>query len=224
MLAGAIVVMDIDASYDGYAADVTRTVPVSGRFTPAQREVYQLVRDAQAAAERAAVVGAAWAAPADSARRTIARGLARLGLIEGEEATYDCGPGGARQCPQWSLYYMHGLGHGIGLEVHDPEQAQGASLPGAASVIAAGSAFTLEPGVYVRARLLEDVVADTPRNRQLAARVRAAVARYADVGVRIEDDYVATARGVEWLSRAPREIDEVEAAMRAGRAARTASR
>ncbi len=231
MRAGEVVVMDIGASYAGYAADVTRTVPVSGRFTPAQRAVYQLVRDAQAAAERAAVVGAPWSAPADSARRTIARGLARLGLTEGEDATYDCGRGAApaaRQCPQWSLYYMHGLGHGIGLEVHDPEQSQGPPpAPGAQAVIAEGSAFTLEPGVYVRGRLLEDVVPDTPRNRQLAARVRAAVARHADVGVRIEDDYVATARGVEWLSRAPREPDEVEAAMRAGRAeraARTAAR
>jgi Xaa-Pro aminopeptidase len=68
------------------------------------------------------------------------------------------------------------------------------------------------------------VVPDTPRNRQFAARVRAAVTRYADVGVRIEDDYVATARGVEWISRAPRELDEVEAAMRPARAGRTATR
>ena len=228
MRAGEVVVMDIGASYAGYAADVTRTVPVSGRFTAAQREVYQLVRDAQAAGERAAVLGAPWSAPADSAQRTIARGLARLGLTEGEAAVYDCGAApapAARQCPQWRLYYMHGLGHGIGLEVHDPEQAQtGAPAPGAAAVIAEGSAFTIEPGVYVRGQLLEDVVPDTPRNRQLAGRVRAAVARYADVGVRIEDDYVATARGVEWVSRAPREADEVEAAMRAGRAARTAAR
>jgi len=218
MRAGEVVVMDIGASYAGYAADVTRTVPVSGRFTPAQREVYQLVRDAQAAAERAAVVGAPWSAPADSAQRTIARGLAWLGLTEGADATYDCGRGtqaATRQCPQWSLYYMHGLGHGIGLEVHEPEQAQkGPPKVGTAAVIAEGSAFTLEPGVYVRARLLQDVVPDTPRNRAMAARVRAAVTRHADVGVRIEDDYVATARGVEWISRAPREADEVEAAMR----------
>jgi Xaa-Pro aminopeptidase len=227
MRAGEVVVMDIGASWDGYAADVTRTVPVSGRFTPAQRAIYQLVRDAQAAAERAAVTGAPWSAPVDSAQRTIARGLARLGLTEGEGATYDCGPAGSgpvRQCPQWSLYYMHGLGHGIGLDVHDPEQAiAGPSAGGTMPVIAEGSAFTLEPGVYVRARLLDDVVPDTPRNRQLADRIRDAVARHADVGVRIEDDYIVTARGVEWISRAPRELDEVEAAMRAGRASRTAS-
>jgi Xaa-Pro aminopeptidase len=196
MRAGDVVVMDVGASYLGYAADVTRTVPVGGRFTAEQRAVYQLVRDAQAAAERAAAVGAPWSAPSDSARRVIARGLARLGLTEGEDATIDCGPGGARQCPQWTLYYMHGLGHGIGLEVHDPDQAidAGAAAPGAPGpVIAEGSAFTIEPGVYVRERLLEDVVPDSPRNRAMADRVRAAVRRYANIGVRIEDDYVATA-------------------------------
>jgi Xaa-Pro aminopeptidase len=216
MRAGEVVVMDIGASYGGYAADVTRTVPVSGRFTPDQRAVYQLVRDAQASAERAAVLGGRYAAASDSARATVARGLARLGLVEAADATYDCGPAAdraSRQCPQAGLYFMHGLGHGIGLEVHDPDPA----VSGAA--IAPGSAFTIEPGVYVRERLLEDVVPDTPRNRRMADAVRAAVRRYANIGVRIEDDYVATGSGVEWISRAPREAAEVEAAMRAGRLA-----
>ena len=207
MRAGEVVVMDVGASYRGYAADVTRTVPVSGTFTPAQREIYQLVRDAQAAAERQAKPGAAAALMSDSASATLAAGLARLGLIEGPEATYDCDAGGARQCPQLGLYYMHGLGHGIGLEVHDPEQYY---FTGRLDV---GSAFTLEPGVYVRADLL-DILPRTPRNRALAAKIGAAVAKYRDVGVRIEDDYVVTEQGVEWLSRAPREAAEVEAAMR----------
>jgi Xaa-Pro aminopeptidase len=209
---GEVVVMDIGASYAGYAADVTRTVPVNGRFSPAQRAVYQVVRDAQAAAERAATVGASWGAVQDAARRTIAEGLARIGLIEAADATYDCGPAPAgqttpRQCPQVGLYFMHGLGHGIGLEVHDPAQFY------ATGTIQAGDAFTLEPGVYVRERLPE-LLLDTPRNAALKARIGDAVRRHANIGVRIEDDYVATATGVEWISRAPREIDEVEAAMR----------
>jgi Xaa-Pro aminopeptidase len=160
------------------------------------------------------VLGARYQAATDSARRTVAEGLARLGLVESAAATYDCGPAAdraSRQCPQAGLYFMHGLGHGIGLEVHDPEQAQ---LGG---VIAPGSAFTIEPGVYVRERLLEDVLPDSPRNRAMTERIRPAVRRYANIGVRIEDDYVATAGGVEWVSRAPREAAEVEAAMRAGR-------
>jgi Xaa-Pro aminopeptidase len=81
--------------------------------------------------------------------------------------------------------------------------------PGA---FAQGDVFTIEPGVYVSRKLLE-ILPDTPKNRTMTAKVRDAVARYDDTGVRIEDDYLVTASGVEWLSRAPREIAEVEAAM-----------
>lgn len=203
-----LVVMDIGASYRGYAADVTRTYPANGRFSPEQRAIYQLVRDAQAAAERQATPGAQASRMSDSASRTLAAGLARLGLIDSVGATYDCGqPSMPRPCPQLGLYYMHGLGHGIGLEVHDPDQYYfGGKL-------AVGSAFTIEPGVYVRANLL-DILPDTPRNRALAARIGDAVRRYANVGVRIEDDYLITERGLEWISRAPREADDVERLMR----------
>jgi Xaa-Pro aminopeptidase len=217
MAAGDVVVMDIGASYRGYAADVTRTYPVSGRFTPAQREVYQIVRAAQAAAERNAKKGMQARIMSDSATAVIAAGLARLGLIESPDATYDCGEN--RTCDQHALYYMHGLGHGIGLEVHDPEQYY------FSGVIDEGSAFTLEPGIYVRAQLLE-IIPDTPRNRQLKQKIAAAVQKYANIGVRIEDDYVVTAQGLEWLSKAPRELEEVEALMQqpfAGPAARDAS-
>jgi Xaa-Pro aminopeptidase len=204
MQAGEVVVMDIGASYKGYAADVTRTYPVSGTFTPAQREIYQIVRDAQAAAERNAKPGMSARVMSDSAATTIARGLARLGLIESPTATYDCGD--RQQCAQYELYYMHGLGHGIGLEVHDPDQFY------FTGTIAEGSAFTIEPGIYVRAGLLE-IIPDTPRNRQLREKIAAAVRKYANIGIRIEDDYVVTAQGLEWISKAPRELAEVEALM-----------
>jgi Xaa-Pro aminopeptidase len=213
MQAGDVVVMDVGASYKGYAADVTRTVPVSGTFSPAQREIYQIVREAQAAAEKEAQLGVPWQRVSDAAEATIARGLARLGLIEAADATYDCAagrggePGSTRSCSQVSLYYMHGLGHGIGLDVHDPEQFYFTQL------IQPGSAFTLEPGIYVRANLL-DILPKTPRNQVLASRLRAAVEKYRNIGVRIEDDYVATETGVEWISRAPRELEEIEALMR----------
>jgi Xaa-Pro aminopeptidase len=208
VVAGDLVVMDIGASYRGYAADVTRTVPVGGTFTPEQRAIYQLVRDAQSAAEREARIGADAALMTRAAAATLAAGLARLGLIQAADATFDCaGDGAMTQCPQLQLFYMHGLGHGIGLDVHDPEQFY------FTGTIDAGSAFTIEPGIYVREHVLE-TLPDTPRNRRIAAALRATVAKYANVGVRIEDDYVVTAQGVEWISRAPREIDEVEAAMR----------
>jgi Xaa-Pro aminopeptidase len=208
MRAGDMVVMDVGASYRGYAADVTRTVPVSGRFTPEQRAIYQIVRDAQTAAEREATIGADATRMTRAAAQALAVGLARLGLIEAPDATFDCSERGeAAECPQLQLFYMHGLGHGIGLDVHDPEQYYFTRR------IEAGSAFTIEPGIYVRENVLE-TLADTPRNRALAEKLRAPVATYANIGVRIEDDYVVTTDGVEWLSRAPREIDEIESAMR----------
>ncbi|MCY7379076.1 MAG: Xaa-Pro aminopeptidase [Gemmatimonadaceae bacterium] len=205
-----LVVMDIGASYKGYAADVTRTVPASGKFSPTQREVYTIVRDAQAAAERQAKLGAPSRLMNDSANAVIAAGLARLRLIDSPDATYDCSTGASpRQCPQYRMYYMHGLGHGIGLEVHDPEQYYYTAKLGP------GSAFTLEPGIYVRERVLDEMP-DTPRNREIAARLRPLVTFYRNIGVRIEDDYVVTEQGVEGISRAPREIAEIEALMKAG--------
>ncbi|HEV7994284.1 MAG TPA: Xaa-Pro aminopeptidase [Gemmatimonadaceae bacterium] len=203
-----MIVMDIGASYKGYAADVTRTVPANGRFSAAQRAVYEIVRAAQAAGERQAKLGANSRLMSDSANVVLANGLAKLGLIESPAATYDCGPAEApRQCPQFRLYYMHGLGHGIGLEVHDPEQYY------RTATIAPGSAFTIEPGIYVREHVLEELP-DTPRNKALAAKLRSAVTTYRNIGIRIEDDYLATTKGVEWISRAPREIAEIEALMK----------
>jgi Xaa-Pro aminopeptidase len=110
-----------------------------------------------------------------------------------------------------SLYYMHGLGHGIGLDVHDPGAAPGGRIGGLPLV--EGSAFTIEPGIYVRENLI-DIIPETPKNRVVKERIGAAVKRYANIGVRIEDDYIVTATSVDWISRAPREISEVEAEMR----------
>jgi Xaa-Pro aminopeptidase len=205
---GELIVMDMAASFAGYAADITRTVPVSGRFTPAQRELYTLVLDAHKAAERQVRAGGPSRAMTDSSNATLRQGLAKLGLIESPDATYDCGtPERARQCPQLGLYYMHGLGHGIGLDVHDPDQYY------TTAVIDVGSAFTIEPGVYVRANLME-IIPDTPKNRAYKAKVAAAFARYAGMGVRIEDDYLVTAEGVQRVSAGvPREIDEIEREM-----------
>jgi Xaa-Pro aminopeptidase len=205
-----LVVMDVGASFKGYAADVTRTVPASGVFSPEQRTIYQLVRDAQKAAERQATLGNSARLMTDSSNAVIAAGLARLGLIESPNATYDCSTGAqARQCQQFQLYYMHGIGHGIGLEVHDPEQYYYTNK------IQPGSAFTIEPGVYVREHILDELP-DTPRNRELAAKVRKAVDTYKNIGVRIEDNYIVTPQGVEWVSQLPREINEIEAMMKQG--------
>ena len=210
MAAGDVVVMDVGASCGGYAADVTRTIPVSGRFTREQRAIYQLVRDAQAASERVSKPGASWQQWRDATRAVEARGLARLGLIESADATFD--PPWAERCKtdpvyctQAFLYMAHGLGHGIGLEVHDPPHPWVGS-----GTFQVGDVFTIEPGIYISTRLL-DMLSDTPKNRAMIAKVRKTVERYQNIGVRIEDDYLITPGGVEWLSKAPREIAEIEA-------------
>ncbi len=203
-----VIVMDIGASYRGYAADVTRTVPASGTFSPAQREIYTAVRDAQSAAERAAKVNAPAHVLSDAANASLVASLTKLGLIEGAGATYDCDAAASRQCTQLSLFYMHGLGHGIGLDVHDPGAATGGQSP-----LVPGSAFTIEPGVYVRSNLL-DIIPNTLKNQAMIAKIRPAVQKYANIGVRIEDDYIVTPTEVEWISRAPREITEIEAIMK----------
>jgi Xaa-Pro aminopeptidase len=208
MVAGDLLLIDAATAYGGYAADVTRTFPVNGKFTPEQRDVYQIVRNAQAAAERQIKIGGPFRALSDSASVILAAGLTRLGLIEGPDATYECtSEGETRRCSQLSLYYMHGLGHGIGLEVHDPDQAY---YTGRVDV---GSAFTIEPGIYVRENLL-DIIPKSEANAKMIEKIRSAVMKYRNVGVRIEDDFIVSENGVEWVSCVPRELDEVEAMMR----------
>jgi Xaa-Pro aminopeptidase len=214
MRGGEVVVMDVGARYRGYAADVTRTVPVNGTFTPEQRAIYQIVRDAQVAAEREVRAGAPVGAGDRAIRKVLEERLAKLGLIESPEATFDPPWGGdcerrPQSCRQAFLYMAHGPGHGIGLEVHDV----GGYSYSQTGTFQAGEVFTIEPGVYISTQLL-DMLPDTPRNRAFIARVRPVVERYKDIGVRIEDDYIVTETGLEWISRAPREIAEIEALMR----------
>lgn len=204
--AGDVIVMDMAAAYDGYSADITRTVPVSGKFTPAQRDIYGIVLSAQKSAERQLTMGTPWRTVNDSSTAALRDGLARVGLIEAPTATFDCQRGAQMgQCPQLQLYYMHSLGHGIGLDVHDPDITVAAN-----GTVQPGAAFTLEPGIYVRGNTL-DIIPDTPRNREFKAKIAAAVQKYANIGTRIEDDYLITAKGMERPSAGvPRELDEVE--------------
>jgi len=210
---GEIVVIDAAAEFDGYAADITRTIPVGGVYSADQRALYQVVRDGQAAAERNSVPGKSIQAAQDSSLDVRARGLAALGLIESPTATFDP-PWPAdctqrpRSCQQVSLFAIHGISHGLGLAVHDPLQAYYGDR-----TFKQGDAFTIEPGVYVSTKLL-DILPDTPKNRAFRDKVRKTVERYQNNGVRIEDDYVITEKGLEWITRVPREIDEIEAISR----------
>lgn len=210
---GDLVVMDAGAEYRGYAADITRTIPVSGTYTPAQRRLYQLVRDAQDLAERMSKPGMSVRAAADSSVAVRTRGLAALGLIESEDATFDppwavnCTASPA-SCKQANLWMIHGITHGIGLAVHDPMQGSGRD-----ATFQVGDAFTIEPGIYISSRALA-VLPDTPRNRAFIAKVKAVVQQYENTGIRIEDDYLITDRGLERISLVPRELDEIEALMK----------
>ena len=210
---GDLVVMDAAAEYHGYAADITRTIPTSGTFTKEQKQIYQLVRDAQAAAERNSKAGMKISAASDSSVVIRAKGLAALGLIESVDASFDppwtvnCERTPAA-CKQSNLWMIHGISHGLGLAVHDPIQGQ----PGD-GLFHEGDAFTIEPGIYVGTRAL-DVLPDTPKNRAFIAKVRSAVLKYQNTGVRIEDDYILTDKGLERISMVPREIDEIEALMK----------
>ena len=206
MQSGDVLNMDMAASYGGYAADLTRTVPVNGRYSTEQRDVYQIVGDAQQAGERQVKAGGPVRASSDSATEVIKQGLARLGLIESPDARIDgCEEGGA--CFQYRLYYMHALSHPIGLEVHDVDQSSATGRYGI------GSVFTIEPGIYVRENTL-DLIPHTPKNARLLATIAPAVRKYANIGVRIEDDYIVTASGFERItSGAPREMDAIEAEM-----------
>ena len=210
---GDVIVIDAATEYEGYAADITRTIPVSGTFTPEQKKIYQLVRDAQAAAERNSKPGMSSAAAAESSVVVRARGLVALGLAESDTAMIDppwqanC-QRGASACRQTNFWMIHGISHGLGLAVHDPAQFSFGDR-----TFKQGDVFTIEPGIYVSTRML-DALPDTPRNRAFIAKVKPTVEKYENTGVRIEDDYVITQSGLERISNAPREIAEIEALMK----------
>jgi Xaa-Pro aminopeptidase len=210
---GELLLVDAATSFDHYSADVTRTWPVNGRFSPQQRELYQIVRDAQEAFVRQIKPGVPYKVADDSGAAVVAKGLLRLGLIQAADATIDppegvpCPAGG---CLQTRLFALHGYGgHGIGLEVHDPAQYYVDEKK-----FAAGDVFTVEPGLYVSPDLLGSLP-QTPKNRAFLTKIRPAVDKYKGMGVRIEDDYALTESGLEWLSKGvPREVGEIEALMR----------
>jgi Xaa-Pro aminopeptidase len=174
--AGDLVLVDIGAEYHGYTADVTRTFPISGRFSPEQRAVYEIVLAAQEAVLRAVKPGATLAELNRIARQEIARGLLRLGLI-GEEA-------------EVGRYFMHGVSHHVGLDVHDVSTG---------SALEPGMVITVEPGIYIA----EGSPCDP---------------KWWNIGVRIEDMVLVTPQGYELLSRnAPRTVAEIESLMQEGR-------
>ena len=184
---GEIILIDAGCEYRGYASDITRSWPVNGKFSEAQAEIYNIVLDAQLAAIDACRVGNAYDAPHEAARRVLAQGLIDLGVIDQslEDALSEDG-----DLKKW---YMHNTGHWLGIDVHDV----GVYRPdGDARVLEEGMVLTVEPGLYFGA-WRPDV--ECPP-------------RYADIGIRIEDDVLVTADGPDVLSSdCPKTIAEIEA-------------
>ena len=182
-----VILIDAGAEYRGYASDITRSWPISGTFSEAQKEIYQLVLDAQYAAIEACQVGAAYTAPHDAARRVLAEGLIHLGVIEQSlDEALDMETGDLRK------WYMHNTSHWIGLDVHDA----GVYKPGGvARALEPGMCLTIEPGLYFGA-WRPDV--DCPE-------------RYANIGIRIEDDVLVTNDGPVILTEdCPKTVEEIE--------------
>ncbi len=204
--AGDLMLMDVGAEYEHYTADVTRTYPVSGKFSKEQAAIYQTVFDAQEAAARATKPGASFSDVSRASDKVLKEGLAKLGLITSPDATYQVMfQGKPINMPQFKIWYMHGFGHWLGMNVHDVGDYQ--------TPLKAGMIFTNEPGIYIREDAL-DYIADTPENKKFLDKVRPMYEKYKNIGVRIEDDMLVTASGVEWMTKnLPRRIDEVEAFM-----------
>jgi Xaa-Pro aminopeptidase len=197
MRSGEVVLMDCGAEYGYYAADVTRTVPVNGKFTREQREIYQLVLDAQNAAIRAVKPGVPKNVLDSIMNSILGNGLVSLGFIKSQKDLH--------------IFTLHGFSHWIGLEVHDVGKI---NLDGKPRPLRTGMVFTLEPGIYVRPDVFEKMK-DLNYADDEIAKLRTRLDRYMNIGVRIEDDVVVTENGCENLSEAaPRDINAIEALMR----------
>ncbi|OIJ40746.1 aminopeptidase P N-terminal domain-containing protein [Massilia timonae] len=191
---GDLVLIDAGCELDGYASDITRTYPANGRFSDAQRTLYELVLRAQAGALAAIHPGRPYSAIHDAAVRVLTEGMLDLGLLDRSKVgTLD----EAIDTRAYTQFYMHGTGHWLGMDVHDVGAYRDVTLPDKPSrPLLPGMALTVEPGIYVRPG-------------------EGVPERFWNIGIRIEDDVVVTDAGCRILSAgAPKEVAEIEALMR----------
>jgi Xaa-Pro aminopeptidase len=181
---GELLLVDAGAEYKGYAADITRTFPVNGRFTEAQRDIYNLVLEAQISCVEKAHPGVTIDELKDHSIELLTEGMVRLGLLKGE-------PKKLIEEEKYKQFYMHGLGHFLGLDVHDVGRYYKDDAP---RTLESGMVITIEPGLYIAAE-----TKDVPE-------------KYLGIGVRIEDDVLITTEGNRVLTKdAPKQIEEIEA-------------
>ena len=180
-----LLLIDAGAEYQYYAADITRTFPVNGKFTACQKDIYTIVLNAQKAAIAEVQPGNHWNQPHEAAVRVITKGLLDLGLLKGKLETLI-------KKEAYREFYMHRTGHWLGMDVHDVGDYK---VGGEWRVLEPGMVLTVEPGIYIR----------DPKS--LAK-------KWHFIGIRIEDDVLVTKTGHDVLSKnAPKEIDEIEALM-----------
>jgi Xaa-Pro aminopeptidase len=185
---GDLLLLDAGCEHDYYASDVTRTFPVSGRFTAVQRAIYEVVLEAQLAAIDTVRPGNHWNQPHEAAVRTITQGLVKLGLLEGPVARLI-------KDQAYLPYFNHRTGHWLGLDVHDVGDYK---VGGEWRVLEAGMALTVEPGIYIR-----------PSHR--------VPKEFWNIGIRIEDDVLVTDDAPEILTAALEKTPEaIERLVQAG--------
>ncbi|AQZ94579.1 Xaa-Pro aminopeptidase [Halopseudomonas phragmitis] len=187
---GDLILIDAGCELDCYASDITRTFPASGRFSPEQRAIYDIVLEAQEAAFAAIAPGRHWNEAHEATVQVITAGLVRLGLLKGEVDELIASEA-------YRAFYMHRAGHWLGMDVHDVGDYR---VGGEWRVLEPGMVMTVEPGIYV-----------APDNEDVPRKWRG-------IGVRIEDDVVVTRSGCEILTGGvPKQADEIEALMAAAR-------
>ena len=187
---GDLVLVDAGCEISGYASDITRTWPVNGKFSDSQREIYNLVLNAEKAAIEACVVGSSWSAMHHASSKVLAQGLIDLGILECnlEEALGDNYDGPYRN------FFMHGTGHMLGLDVHDVGGGRQGDK-GPERLLTSGMVLTVEPGLYFGSWRSDVKIPE----------------KYSGIGVRIEDDVLVTDDGpVILTSLCPKEISEIE--------------
>ena len=181
-----LLLIDAGCELDGYAADITRTFPIGGTFSAEQKDVYQIVLAAQAAAIDAAKPKQTWNAPHDAALRVLAQGFIDLKLCHGSVDT-------VIESESYKQFYMHRTGHWLGMDVHDVGDYK---IGDNWRPLQAGMVLTVEPGCYIRP------ADNVPMNLW-------------NIGIRIEDDVLVTATGNEVLTdAAPKTVADIEELMR----------
>ncbi len=188
---GDILLIDAGAEYESYASDITRTFPVNGIFSEAQKAVYEVVLKAQLAAIEAVQPGNHWNDPHEAAVHAVTTGLVALGILKGRVRSLI-------KEKAYTKYYMHRTGHWLGMDVHDVGDYK---VDSEWRMLEAGMVLTIEPGLYL-------------------APGRGLAKKWWDIGIRIEDDVLVTKDGHDVLSKdMPKTVDEIEALMAAGKAA-----